>query len=112
MNNEAFYFKHSEPNRSCFLAMRDILLAFNEEITETTKYGMPCFCYKGKMFCYLWQDKKMNAPYFLFVDGNKMTHKKLLSGDRKRMKTYPISPEKDLPIKVIHEILHEALSLR
>lgn len=110
MNNN-FYFNQSEPNKSCFLAMRDILLAFNSEITETTKYGMPCFCYRGKMFCYLWTDKKSNDPYFLLVEGNKIQHPQLEAGTRKRMKILSVNPNKDLPIKIIHEVLEEALSL-
>lgn len=91
--------------------MQAILLNFNEEITETVKYGMPCFCYKGKAFCYLWMDKKTNFPYFLLVEGNKMKHPKLESGDRKRMKVFIVNPEEDLPLEVIHEILSEALNL-
>ena len=91
--------------------MRDILLAFDSEITETTKYGMPCFSYKSKMFCYLWQDKKSNAPYFLLVEGNNLTHPALESGDRKRMKVYRVNPEKDIDINVVQAILNEARAL-
>lgn len=91
--------------------MRDILMKFDSEITETTKYGMPCFCFKGKMFCYLWQDKKSNEPYFLMVDGNKLNHPELKSGDRKRMKIFSVNPNIDLPIKTIHSILEEAREL-
>jgi len=111
MINEKFYLNHPEPNKSCFLAMRDIIMSFDSEITETTKYGMPCFCYRGKMFCYLWQEKKTNEPYFLLVEGNKLTHPALESGDRKRMKIFRVNPEKDIEISVIHEILNEARSL-
>lgn len=91
--------------------MRDVLLAFNSEITETTKYGMPCFCYRGKMVCYLWTDKKSRDPYFLLVEGNRLTHPKLESGDRKRMKIFSVDPKKDLPLTSIHEVLEEALNL-
>jgi hypothetical protein len=91
--------------------MRDILLAFNSEVTETTKYGMPCFCYRGKMFCYLWTDKKSNDPYFLLVEGNRLNHPQLEAGSRKRMKIFSVNPNEDLPLATIHEILKEALSL-
>lgn len=90
--------------------MQSILLNFDKEITETIKYGMPCFCYKGKAFCYLWKDKKTNSPYFLLVDGNKMKHPQLESGDRKRMKVFNVNPNEDLPLEIIHEILSESLS--
>lgn len=89
--------------------MQSILLDFNEEISETIKYGMPCFCYKGKAFCYLWMDKKTSFPYFLLVEGNKMKHPQLESGDRKRMKVFNVNPNEDLPLETIQEILKEAL---
>lgn len=108
MINEVFYFKHTEPHKSCFFAMRDILLALDSAMTETTKYGMPCFSYRNKLFCYLWQDKKTNDPYFLLVDGNILTHPELESGGRKRMKIFRVDPTKDLPIKTINTILMEA----
>ena len=47
--NEHFYFSKEEPNKGCLLVLRDIVLNQDEHITETTKYGMPCFCYKHKM---------------------------------------------------------------
>lgn len=111
MSNEKFYFNQAEPNRSCFLAMRDILLTINHDISETTKYGMPCFCFKGKQFCYLWMDKKSNDPYFLLVDGNKLNHPELQSDDRKRMKIFSVDPNEDLPLKTIYNILEEAREL-
>jgi hypothetical protein len=53
-----FYLKKEEPNKSCLLALRSIILDQDNNITETQKWGMPCFCYKKKMLCYLWTDKK------------------------------------------------------
>ncbi|WP_341214905.1 DUF1801 domain-containing protein [uncultured Wocania sp.] len=59
-----FYFNKQEPNKSCLLTMRNMVLKYDKNITETLKYGMPCFCYKGKMFYYLWVDKKLMTPIF------------------------------------------------
>ncbi|WP_305775238.1 DUF1801 domain-containing protein [Flavobacterium sp. ACN6] len=42
--------------------MRDIILKQDTDITNVLKYGMPFFCYKGKMFCYLWIHKNSNSP--------------------------------------------------
>ena len=91
--------------------MREILLGFNENISETTKYGMPCFCIKGKQFCYLWIDKKSNHPYFLMVDGNKLIHSELKAGDRKRMKILSVDPNVDLALSTIHSVFEEAIAL-
>lgn len=61
----SFYLEKSEPNKSCLLTLRDLILEQDERISETRKYGMPCFTYRKKMFCYLWTDKKSDEPYIL-----------------------------------------------
>lgn len=111
ISNENYYNSHDEAVSSCLWAMRDVLLNMGAEVSETKKYGMPCFCFNGKAFCYLWTDKKTKAPYFLLVEGMQMAHPALQSGDRKRMKTLPVDPEKDLPMKVVLEVMNEALLL-
>lgn len=111
ITNEDYYNSHDEAISSCLWAMRDVLLNMDDDVTETKKYGMPCFCYKNKAFCYLWTDKKSKAPYFLLVEGRSMSHPSLQVGDRKRMKILPVNPEKDLPREVILEVLEEAIAL-
>ena len=106
-----FYFDQLEPNKSCLLAMRDIVLKMDDQIAETRKYGMPCFCYKGKAFCYLWVDKKSNEPYFLMVEGKHLHHPKLETGNRLRMKIFRVNPKQDLPIDAIYSIMDQALGL-
>ena len=106
-----FYLTKEEPNRSCLLALRTIIISQDTYITETRKYGMPCFCFKNKMFCYLWTDKKSNEPYILMVEGKYLNHPELEVGNRSRMKILRINPNKDLPIKTIESILHSALEL-
>lgn len=106
-----FYTAQQEPNKSCLLALRDIILEQDKAVNETLKYGMPCFCYGKKMFCYLWVDKKTNEPYLLMVEGKHLQHPQLESGNRARMKVLKINPNKDLPLAVIKSILNEALDL-
>ncbi|MBL4604306.1 MAG: DUF1801 domain-containing protein [Flavobacteriaceae bacterium] len=110
-DKDNFYLNKSEPNKSCLMAMRDILLNCGDSITETRKYGMPCFCYEKKAFCYLWVDKKSNEPYFLMVEGKHLNHPKLETGDRSRMKIFRIDPNKDLPISTINLIMNQALDV-
>ena len=106
-----FYLNKSEPNKSCLLALRSVILAHDENVTETVKYGMPCFCYKKKMFCYLWTDKKTDGPYILMVEGKHLDHPKLEEGNRSRMKIFRVDADKDLPVKTINGILKKALDL-
>ncbi|WP_296705529.1 DUF1801 domain-containing protein [Algoriphagus sp.] len=108
---DQFYLGKEEPVKSCLLALRIIILNKNDSITETKKYGMPCFCFQGKAFCYLWTDKKTNEPYLLFVEGKTLNHPSLESGDRKRMKIFRVNSNSDLPRKEIEMILDDALEL-
>ena len=106
-----YYLNKEEPNKSCLLALRSIILHQDTNVTETQKWGMPCFCFKKKMFCYLWTDKKTDEPYILMVEGKYLDHPKLEEGDRSRMKIFRVNPNKDLPIKTINSILQKALDL-
>lgn len=108
---DSYYLSQTEPNRSCLLALRKIILEQDELVTETRKYGMPCFCYYSKMFCYLWTDKKTNEPYILFVEGNRLNHPNLEAGNRARMKTFSVNPSTDIPKETINLLLTEALNL-
>jgi len=106
-----YYLNKEEPNKSCLLALRNIISKQDKNISETRKWGMPCFCYKNKMFCYLWTDKKTDEPYILFVEGKHLNHPKLEEGNRSRMKILRVNPNKDLPIKTIALLLNQALDL-
>ncbi len=108
---DAYYLDKEEPNRSCLLALKNIILKQDKAITETRKYGMPCFCYKSKMFCYLWVDKKTKEPYILMVEGKHLSHPQLEVGKRSRMKIFRVDPTKDLQIITIKLILNQALEL-
>lgn len=105
-----YYLQKEEPVKSCLLFLRDHILNFDENITEAWKYGMPFFCYKGKMFCYLWVHKKNGLPYIGIVEGKKIDHPALIIEDRARMKIMLLDPTDDLPIETINEILTIALS--
>jgi len=108
---DTFYLSQKEPNKSCLLALRSIILEQDQNVTETKKYGMPCFTYKKKMFCYLWTDKKTNEPYILMVEGKHLDHPELEAGSRSRMKIFRVNPKKNLPITKIQLILKQALDL-
>lgn len=106
-----YYLSKGEPNKSCLLTLRELILSQDKNISETRKYGMPCFCYKKKMFCYLWTDNKTDEPYILMVEGKHLSHPKLDAGDRSRMKAFRVNPLKDIPVKTIKTILKQALDL-
>jgi len=45
-----FYLQQSEPIRSCFLALRAIILSQDKEIVNVWKYGVPFFALEEKYF--------------------------------------------------------------
>jgi len=106
-----FYLKQDEPFKATLLALKEIISAHDKEITNELKYGMPVFCYKGKMFCYLWVHKKYKQPYLGIVEGKYFSQPFLLQEKRSRMKIMLFDPNKDLPIEAINAVLKQALDL-
>ena len=106
---ENFYLKLEEPNQSCFLFLRTLILDLDDRITETWKYKLPFFDCNNKMFCYLWLDKKTKYPYIGIARGNQIEHPLLIQGNRKRMKILTVNPNEDIPVDLIKEVLNLAL---
>jgi hypothetical protein len=106
-----FYLKQEEPVKGVFLALKDIILKQDHEITHVLKYGMPFFCYKGKMFCYLWIHKKHKQPYIGIVEGKHFDEPFLIQEARSRMKIMMLDHNEDLPLKRIENVLEKALNL-
>jgi hypothetical protein len=106
-----FYLKQKEPAKSCLLALREIILQQDDNITAAWKYGMPFFCYNRKMFCYLWINKKNGQPYLGMVEGKHLLQPELIQEKRSRMKIMLFDPAKNLPVKKINAILQQAINL-
>jgi|SRR5688572_18840723 len=107
---ENFYLAKPEPLKGCLLSLRDVILRSNPDITEAWKYGMPFFCLRKRMYCYLWVHKKTSLPYIGIVEGRKIIHPRLVREKRSRMKIMFIDPTKDLPVRIILSILKNAAS--
>ncbi|WP_212001948.1 DUF1801 domain-containing protein [Chitinophaga sp. HK235] len=106
-----YFLKQPEPLKSCLEFMRAYLLKADPNLKEDWKYGMPFYCYKGKMCCYLWVHKKYGQPYLGIVEGHSIDHPDLLTEKRARMKILLLDPEKDLPMKKINTIMKAVLAL-
>jgi hypothetical protein len=105
-----YYLQQDEPVKSCLLFLREHILGLDKNITEAWKYRMPFFCYKGKMFFYLWVHRKNGLPYIGIVEGRRIDHPDLIQEDRARMKILFVDPTADLPLDTINTILKTALS--
>lgn len=106
-----WFLQQAEPVKSCLLFLRELILQQDSDITETWKYGMPFYCYKGRMFCYLWMHKKYLQPYLGIVEGRRIDHPGLLQEKRARMKILLIDPEKDLQPKKMQALFKKMLAL-
>ena len=106
-----WFLQKEEPAKTCLQFLREHILQQDSHITETWKYGMPFFCFKGKMFCYLWMHRKYLQPYIGIVEGKMIDHPDLIMEKRARMKILLLEPNKDLPIKKIDVILKKVLAL-
>lgn len=107
----AFYSKQTEPIKDCLLALKHIILSLDADITSEWKYGMPFFCYKGKMFCYLWVHKKLQKPYIGIVEGKHIEHPELIMEKRSRIKIILFDAHQDLPIDTITNLINQAINL-
>lgn len=106
-----FYLQQKEPVKSCLLALREIILAQDKDVSAAWKYRMPFFCYNGKMFCYVWFHKKYKQPYIGLVEGHLFNYPELIQEKRSRMKIFLVDPAEDLPLQFIKTILKEALDI-
>ena len=106
-----WFLQKEEPIKSCLQFLREYILKQDAGITEAWKYGMPFYCYKGKMFCYLWVHKKYHQPYMGIVEGKQIDHPDLIIEKRARMKILLLDADKDIPVGKIKRILKEVLKL-
>ncbi|SEO72138.1 protein of unknown function (DU1801) [Flavobacterium sp. CF108] len=106
-----FYLNQEEPIKGTFLALKDIILKQDKDITHVLKYGMPFFCYKGKMFGYLWIHKKLKQPYIGIVEGKHFEESFLIQEKRSRMKIMMFNSEEDLPLEQIELVIQKAINL-
>ena len=109
--SDDFYLQQEEPVKASLLALKEIIMLQDKSITQEWKYGMPFFCYKGKMFCYLWLHKKYKQPYIGIVEGKHFNEPFLIQEKRSRMKIMLFDSDKDLPIRAINSVLQKALNL-
>ncbi len=105
-----FYLQHDAVINETFLALRSIIKKQHPAITNEWKYGGSFFCFKGKMFCYLWVDKKTKQPYIGIVEGKRFDEPYLIQDQRKRIKIMLLNPEEDLPIEKIEHVIQKAIS--
>lgn len=105
-----FYISLDEPLKSCMLALRDVVVNYNEQIVAEWKWSTPFFKLNGKMFCYLWKDKKTGLPYISIYRANQLSHPLLETSSRKAFGLIYIDPLKDIPVDEIYDIFDQVVN--
>ena len=62
------------------------------------------------MLCFFYYSKKHKKHYLSFYHGDRLDYPELISEGRKKFKILLIDVEKDLPMKLIFEILKQVKS--
>ena len=109
---DEYFNRQPEPVKSCLGFLRGLILNYDDRITEAWKYGMPFYCFDGKMICYLWTHKQRGHPYLGIVDGNRVDDPDLLQEKRARMKILLVDEKKNVPVKKIKMLLTQIILLR
>jgi hypothetical protein len=104
-----YYLKQPEPMQGCLLALKDIILGLDENITHQRKFQIPFFYYKDKKLSYLWVTKKKLQIGFI-VDKNIYPKKEGVKL-KDLYKSMVIDPNADIPIELITKKLNEKIAL-
>ncbi|HXU26605.1 MAG TPA: DUF1801 domain-containing protein [Bacteroidia bacterium] len=107
LNN--YYLKQPEPIQSCLLALKDIILRHDKNITHQRKFQIPFFYYKDKKLCYLWVNKK--KLLFGIVEDKNIYPKKDGIKRKDKMESIQIDPNADIPLDIILGLLKEKIKL-
>lgn len=107
---QEYFYKIKEPDQSLLLYLRKQILESDPLISETFSFQLPFLKYKGKMLCFFYYSKKHKKHYLSFYHGDRLDYPELISEGRKKFKIFLIDVEKDLPMKLIFEILEKVKS--
>ena len=106
-----FFKQLHEPAKTCMLSLREMILMQDMQVRETFKYGMPFYCFKKKMFCYLWMHHVSGKPYIGILNGDRVHHPSLLTENRAKIKIMLFDAYRALPVEPIQNILKQAIDL-
>lgn len=109
-NLEDYYLKRSEPIQGCLFALKHIIMGVNKEIIHTRIFQIPFFVYKNWRLAFL-QVYGKKILFSIVVDHRLYSEQK---GYRRRDgmgTTLLLDPNKDIPIEIILQSIHEQIEL-
>lgn len=106
---EEYYQQLDEPHRSCLLAIRQIILRADSQITESFTWNMPLFKYRKKILCYLRQHKQSKRFYLGLSEGKHLHHQALKAEGRKQYKAYYFDTDADIDQTLINQWIKQSM---
>ena len=104
-----YYLKQPEPIQGCLLALKDIILGHDKNITHQRKFQIPFFYYKDKKLAYLWLNKK--KLLIGFIEDKNIYPKQEGLKLKDKYESMVIDPNADIPIELIIKQLSKRINL-
>jgi hypothetical protein len=106
---ENYYLKQPEPIQGCLLALKNIILSVDKEISHRRLYQIPVFYYREKKLAFLWVHRK-RLLFGIITDKNIL---KFPEGVRRKdqYETMEVDPAKDIPIDNIIDRIQGQINL-
>jgi hypothetical protein len=106
---ENYYLKQPEPIQGCLLALKNIIMGIDSQITHQRKFQIPFFYYKDKKLCFLWVKGKKTLLGFV---EDKSIYPAVAGVKRKNgIEMIQINPDEDLPLEFILQTIQERIRL-
>ena len=101
---EHYYDKQDTTTRECLLALKAIILSFDNNIVHTRKFQIPFFTYNNFNLGFLWVHRKKILVGF--IEDRRRLPPTATGRKKDKMSTIAIDPAADIPVDVIkHNIL-------
>ena len=104
-----YYLKQPEPIQSCLLALRDIILSVNKNISKQRKFQIPFFYYGDKKLAFLWVTRK--RIMLGFVEDKNIYPKQKDVRLKDKIDAIYVDPTIDIPIKLIEKKIKVLIKL-
>lgn len=95
--------------QGCLLALKDIILGLDKNITQQRRFQIPFFYYKDKKLSYLWVTKK--KLQMGFIEDKNIHPKKEGIKVKDKYESIMIDPHADIPVEFIIKELTKKIAL-
>ncbi len=99
--------------RELILYLDRFIMGYDEKIKRTMRFKVPFYDYNN-WFCYLNPVEKYTKLEWVFLQGKEMEdpHGALKSKGRKLVRGITLSPEKDIDVDLMKDLLDEAITIQ